>query len=127
METIYDPLRRKQVALTPEESVRQKTIIWLTNKGYSQNLMMSECSFHHSNMLYRADIIVFDKNLMPYILVECKAPDVPLSGTVISQGLRYNKALNVRYIIFTNGSKVRIYSRISDKGVYISIPEEQFI
>lgn len=127
METIYDPLRRKNVALTPEEGVRQKTIAWLINKGFSQNLMMSECSFHHRNLLYRADILIFDKHLMPYVLVECKAPDIPLSETVISQGLRYNKALNVRYIVFTNGVKVRIYSRISDDGVYISISEDQFI
>ena len=95
-QTIYDPLRRKEVAMTPEEEVRQKMIVWLNVRlGFSLNLMMSEYSFKYNGLQYRADIVVFDKNREIKLLVECKAPSVEIDREVIEQGIRYNRSLNV--------------------------------
>ena len=111
-EMIYDPLRRKEVALTPEEWVRQKMIGWLHGKlGFSLNLMMSEYSFKYNGLQYRADIVVFDKERRIKLLVECKAPSVPIDRVVIEQGIRYNKSLSVEYILFTNGLTLCGYRR----------------
>ncbi len=118
--TIFDPLRKIEVACTPEEFVRQKVILWLNReKGISLNLMMSEYQFKYNNLNYRADIVVFDKELKPYILVECKAPDVNLDRKIIEQGVRYNRVLNVKYMIFTNGSSMFFCERKKDSNEYV--------
>ncbi len=111
-ETIFDPLRKREVALTPEERVRQNMILWLQQAlGYSPGRMMSEYSFKYNGLTYRADIVVFDKEGNIETLVECKAPGVKLDQTVIEQGIRYNMTLNVKCIIFTNGSTLCAYKR----------------
>ncbi len=118
-ETIFDPLRKKYVARTPEEVVRQKTIIWLNQKkGYSLNLMMSEYSFRYNGLSFRADIVVFNREMKPEILVECKAPGVVINSAIIDQGIRYNKVLNVKYIIFTNGTSVYCFEKKGDTSDY---------
>ena len=102
--TIYDPLRKKEVAHTPEESVRQDLITWLNKEiGVSMNLMMSEYPFTYNSLNYRADIVVFDLFRQPLILVECKSPKVRITQDVIQQGIRYNRVLKVKYLIFSNG------------------------
>lgn len=112
-ETIYDPLRRKEVALTPEEGVRQRMIGWLHDTlGISLNVMMSEYSFKYNGLQYRADIVVFDKDMSIKVLVECKAPSVAIDRGVIEQGIRYNKSLSVKYILFTNGLSLCGYKRV---------------
>lgn len=109
---IFDPLRRKNVPDTPEERVRQSVIRWLHEEhGVSMELMMSEYSFSWNGRRHRADIIVFDRELKPVILVECKAPDVPLSDDVWHQALRYNRELDVKKIILCNGRQMKIWER----------------
>ncbi|MBQ0006595.1 MAG: type I restriction enzyme HsdR N-terminal domain-containing protein [Alistipes sp.] len=109
---IFDPLRKKNVPDTPEERVRQSVIRWLhEEQGVSMELMMSEYSFLWNGRRHRADIIVFDRELKPIILVECKAPDVPLSDDVWHQALRYNRELDVKKIILCNGRQMKIWER----------------
>ena len=121
-ETIYDPLRRREVALTPEEGVRQKMILWLNGTlGFSLNVMMSEYSFKYNGLQYRADIVVFDKERNIKVLVECKAPSVEIDRDVIEQGIRYNRTLNVKYIFFTNGITLCGYISVGDAGDYEAI------
>lgn len=123
-QTIYDPLRRKEVAMTPEEEVRQKMIVWLNVRlGFSLNLMMSEYSFKYNGLQYRADIVVFDKNREIKLLVECKAPSVEIDREVIEQGIRYNRSLNVKYILFTNGVSLCGYRRIDGSSEYEAISD----
>lgn len=123
-QTIYDPLRRKEVAMTPEEEVRQKMIIWLNVRlGFSLNLMMSEYSFKYNGLQYRADIVVFDKNREIKLLVECKAPSVEIDREVIEQGIRYNRSLNVKYILFTNGVSLCGYRRRDGSSEYEAISD----
>jgi len=112
---IWDPLRRKNVADTPEERVRQSVIRWLhEEQGVSMGLMMSEHSFSWNGRRHRADIVVFDRELKPVTLVECKAPDVALTDEVWDQALRYNRELDVQKIILYNGREMKIWERNSN-------------
>lgn len=111
MSTIFDPLRKKQVALTPEEGVRQAVIAWLRDTvGIPEIRMQSEWSFKYNNLTYRADIVAFDRNLNPEILVECKAPDIAIDATVIEQVIRYVRVLKVKNIVVTNGTATLFFT-----------------
>ena len=110
--TIWDPLRKKEVALTPEERVRQWFIGVLANRmEVPMHMMMSEASFRLGGKQFRADIIVYDRKTAPLIVVECKRPEVELTQEVLDQAIRYNMVLNVRMIIITNGARTFIFER----------------
>ncbi len=119
MEKVFDPLRKIEVALTPEEAVRQSAIRWLHEQlGVPMELMMSEWAFRSGQMQYRADIVVFGRDLKPMMLVECKAPSVKLDREVIEQGIRYNAVLKVRYMVFLNGVKMCFFERVGEGPEY---------
>ena len=104
MQTIWDPLRKKQVALTPEERVRQWCIGVLSKDlGVPMHMMMSEAGFRLGDKQYRADILVYDRQAKPLAVVECKRPEVEIDGAVLDQAIRYNMVLDVSYMIITNG------------------------
>ena len=110
MELIWDPLRRKEVAATPEERVRQWFIIQLRDTfGVPEHLMSSEVSFRFGAKPYRADILVYDRNAAPLLVVECKRPEVALSSAVLEQAMRYNSVLSVRFLAVTNGKMTYLY------------------
>ncbi|MBR1926555.1 MAG: type I restriction enzyme HsdR N-terminal domain-containing protein [Bacteroidales bacterium] len=112
MEKVWDPLRRKMVALTPEEKVRQWFISVLMEKmGVPAHMMMSEVSFKFGDKPFRADILVYGRDTAPILIVECKREDVALDRDVLEQALRYNLALSVRYIIITNGHQTFGFKR----------------
>ena len=114
--TIWDPLRKKEVALTPEERVRQWFIgVLNANMGVPMHMMMSEVGFRLGGKQYRADILVYDRKAQPLAVVECKRPEVELTGEVLDQAVRYNMALDVRYIMITNGAKTFIASKDSGR------------
>ena len=116
---IFDPIRRKMVARTPEEEVRQHLIAWLTSeKKVPQTLMRSEFGFEYNGRRYRADILVFDRALHPLLLVECKAPDVRLDEAVIEQAIRYNRVLQVKFILISNGKTAYLCRWNSARGGY---------
>lgn len=116
---IYDPLRRKNVRRTPEEEVRQATILWLNRElGAPMTLMASEYGFTFNGRQYRADIVVFDRGLQPLLLVECKAPSVTLDRSVIEQAMRYNRVLSVKFILITNGNTSYICRRDQADGEF---------
>lgn len=111
-DTIFDPLRKKEVALTPEERVRQWFIGVMSGvMGVPRHMMMSEASFSYGGKKYRADIVVWNRDASPLAVVECKRPDVSLDRPVLEQALRYNIVLNVSYIIITNGLKTYAFHR----------------
>lgn len=121
-EMIWDPLRKKEVALTPEERVRQWFIGVLQNSlQVPPHMMMSEVGLKYGNgpiqKTYRADILVYDRNLKPMLVTECKRPDVPLTREVMEQALRYNMVLDVKYIVLTNGSNVLFLRKFRDGHV----------
>ena len=117
--TVFDPLRKKHVSLTPEEQVRQHFIHWLnTERGYPLQLMASEYTIKLGNKSFRCDIVAFDNNLIPQIIVECKAPQVKLNNMVLQQVLNYNLVLKVPHLIITNGETTCICSYNSTSGKY---------
>jgi hypothetical protein len=117
--TVFDPLRKKHVSLTPEEQVRQHFIHWLNaERGYPLQLMASEYTIKLGSKSFRCDIVAFDNNLKPQIIVECKAPQVKLSNTVLQQVLNYNLVLKVPHLVITNGESTCICSYNSLMGRY---------
>ena len=101
---IYDSLRKKYVALTPEEWVRQHFVSYLTGwLGYPPGLIRVEAAFRLNSMLRRADILVHDRAGEPVLIVECKAPEVKITQEVFDQIINYNFSYEVRYLVVTNG------------------------
>lgn len=113
--TIWDPLRKKEVTLTPEERVRQWFIGVLQNDmKVPAHMMMSEAGLNLGRKKFRADILIYDKAARPLTVIECKRPEVQLDTAVLEQAIRYNMVLNVKYIIITNGHRTFIFGRTSD-------------
>jgi len=101
---IFDDFRKKFVALTPEEWVRQNFIMYLVNeKDYPGSLIAVEGGLKLYNRIKRTDIVVYNNKGNPVLIVECKAPDVKITQSVFDQIARYNIALKVDYLIVTNG------------------------
>ena len=124
MSEVFDPLRRKWVARTPEEEVRQAVIAWLRDvRHVPAGLMESEHDFVYNRRHYRADILVFNRQLQPHLLVECKAPDVRLNAAVVEQVVRYTRVLAVRYVLVTNGTATRFLERRADGSGYDYLEE----
>ena len=101
---VFDVVRKKFVALTPEEWVRQHFIHFLMDqKQYPAGLVAVEMPVAVNGLKQRADIVVYNRKGRPVVVVECKAPSVPVSKTVFDQAARYNMQLQVDYLIVTNG------------------------
>lgn len=119
--TIWDPLRRKEVALTPEEQVRQWCIGVLAEQmQIPMHMMMSEVGFHLAGKKFRADILVYDRSAKPLMVVECKRSEVPITQDVLDQAIRYNIVLDVKYMLITNGTKTFICRRNEDRFEFIN-------
>lgn len=121
-QTIYDPLRKKEVALTPEEEVRQWFISVLRDGlGVPPHMMMSEVGMvYGAGKVLRADIVVWARGTgKPLMIVECKRPEVTLDSDVTDQALRYNNILDVKYIVITNGTKTFMFRREGDGFVFV--------
>lgn len=102
--TIYDDLRRKAVRLTPEEWVRQHFVHYLLDHlGYPAALMQNEVALRLGQTTKRCDTILYDRQLRPQMILEYKAPHIPLTDKVLQQILRYNLVLRVPYLVLSNG------------------------
>lgn len=101
---VLDPVRRRWVALTPEEEVRQQTILLLHHHfGYPLELMQVEGAITLNGMTRRCDIVVYGTDGQPHIIVECKRPAIPITQRVCDQACRYNTVLQVPILLLTNG------------------------
>ncbi|MBU2651524.1 MAG: type I restriction enzyme HsdR N-terminal domain-containing protein [Bacteroidetes bacterium] len=101
---IFDPVRKKYVALTPEEWVRQNFLQYLIRgKKYPATLLRVEASFRIHGLSLRADILASDPQGQPLMIVECKAPDVKITQEVFDQAARYNMKWQSPYLTVTNG------------------------
>ena len=101
---IYDELRRKFVRLTPEEWVRQHFVHFLLDEGgYPKELMQNEVGLQLGATTKRCDTLLYDRSLRPQMILEYKAPHIPLSEAVLQQIVRYNYALRVPYLVLSNG------------------------
>ena len=101
---VFDPLRRRFVALTPEEEVRQKVLYLLVEQLHvPAGLIAVEYSVKVNGLDKRCDAVVFGKEGSPLMIVECKAPSVKLTEKVLDQAVRYHSALMPRYLMLYNG------------------------
>ena len=104
-EFIFDEFRKRWVILTPEEWVRQNFLQYLTQtKKYPASLIAIEKEIKLGELKKRFDIVVYDGNTKPWMIVECKEMNVKLDKSVLDQVLRYNTTLNVPYLVITNGN-----------------------
>jgi len=101
---IFDIIRKKFVALTPEEWVRQHAVRFLIEERQVPSGRMNvEVALETLHLSRRADIVVFDNSGEPAAIVECKAPTVKITQDAFDQIARYNMALKASYLIVTNG------------------------
>ena len=107
---VFDPLRRRYVALTPEEEVRQKMLCLLVEHlQVPAGLVAVEYSVKVNGLDKRADAVVFGADGQPLMVVECKAAAVTLTAVVLEQALRYHAALHPKYLLLTNGATTYCY------------------
>lgn len=104
-ELIFDEIRKKWIVLTPEEWVRQNFLQYLIQiKKYPASLIAVEKEIKLGELKKRFDIVVYDTNTKPWMIIECKEMNVPLDKSVLDQVLRYNISLSVPYLVITNGN-----------------------
>ncbi|MES2811762.1 MAG: type I restriction enzyme HsdR N-terminal domain-containing protein [Bacteroidota bacterium] len=102
--SIFDEIRKKFVILTPEEWVRQNVVRFLMEeKKYSKSYINVEKLIKINGLSKRYDIVVFQPNGKLFLLIECKAPEVPISQNTFDQIARYNMVLDAEYLMVTNG------------------------
>jgi hypothetical protein len=101
---IFDFLRRKYVALTPEEWVRQHFTHYLVEqKGYPRGLMANEMELRLGEKRLRCDTLLYNRSLQPQMIIEYKAPTIQLQQRVFDQITAYNMLLHVDYLVVSNG------------------------
>ena len=102
--TIFDTLRRRYVALTPEEWVRQHFVHYLIEHlGYPAGLLANEVQLQVGDKHLRCDTLLYNRDLQPQMIIEYKAPSVTLTQRVFDQITAYNLLLHVPYLIVSNG------------------------
>ncbi|WP_266368189.1 type I restriction enzyme HsdR N-terminal domain-containing protein [Tellurirhabdus rosea] len=101
---IFDVLRKKYVRITPEEWVRQHVVhLLISQYGYPKPLLRAEGGLTLNSLQKRTDVMAFDREGRPFLLVECKAPHIPLTQQVFDQAARYNHVHRAPYLLVTNG------------------------
>jgi len=101
---LYDEVRKKWLVLQPEEMVRQLIVYYLLEeKGYNRNRISMEKGLKVNTLHRRFDLLVYDMNMQPFLLIECKAPQVAVSQEVFHQVAAYNSSLKVPYVMVSNG------------------------
>jgi hypothetical protein len=102
---IFCSIRNKYMVITPEEIVRQLILIYLMeDRQYPKNKIAVEKQLIVNGRKKRFDILVMNENIEPLVLVECKAPKVPISQMTFNQAAQYNLTLNADLFIITNGN-----------------------
>lgn len=101
---IWDAIRKKYLALQPEEWVRQHLVQFLIKeRHFPKSLIALEKGLTVNKMFRRTDVVAYTKNGQPCMIAECKAPQVKIKQATFEQIARYNLALKVPYLIVTNG------------------------
>lgn len=121
---IFDNLRKKYFVLTPEEWVRQHFVQYLIDeKKYPVSLIALEKQLTINNRKKRTDILIFNTDGNPDIIVECKAPQIKITQATFDQIARYNLKLKANYLIVTNGLE-HFYCKMDfEKETYIFLQD----
>ena len=109
---IFDAIRKIWLLLTEEEWVRQNFVSYLTLQlKYPATVIAIEKEIVLNDLKKRFDILVYDENHNPWMLIECKEPKVKLNEDVLQQVLRYNISVPVKYIVITNGNSTVLWKK----------------
>ncbi len=101
---VLDPIRKKYLVLQPEELVRQLVLLYLLHeKNYNKNRIRTEQGLKVNSLNKRCDILIYDQNIKPVFLIECKSSKVKISQETFDQIAQYNLPLQVQYLLVTNG------------------------
>ena len=121
---IFDEIRKKYMVLTPEEWVRQHFVRFLIDeKKYPISLIAIEKQLTINNLKKRSDILVFNAEGIPDVIVECKAPSIKITQDTFDQIARYNLKLQANYLVVTNGLE-HFYCKMDyEKETYIFLKE----
>jgi hypothetical protein len=104
-EFLFDALRKKWLLLTPEEWVRQNFVQYLIQvMDYPSSLIALEKEIMLGALKKRFDILIYNNNHQPWMIVECKGADIKLNGETLQQALRYNISVPVEFLLITNGN-----------------------
>ena len=115
-EYIFDTFRKQWILLTPEEWVRQNFLNYLIEtKKYPPALIAIEKEIKLNGLKKRFDILVYQSNMQPWMVIECKEMDVPLTNKVIEQVLNYNIILQTQFAVITNGVNTCAYQLSNGK------------
>ena len=121
---IFDTIRKIWLLLTEEEWVRQNFVNYLTTQlNYPSTVIALEKEILLNDLKKRFDILVYNKEHRPWMLVECKEPKVNLSEDVLQQVLRYNISVPVEYIVITNGKSTIGWKKEKELRLLNELPE----
>jgi predicted type IV restriction endonuclease len=123
-------IRKKELKLTPEEWVRQHIIHYLVHhRGFPQGLLSSEFSIVVNDLQRRCDLVVFNREGTPLLIVECKAPEVILDQNVFIQIAQYNFKMGVEYLLISNGIDhviMKVDTRTGEINYLDDLPQDLF-
>ena len=104
--SIFDIIRKKYIVLTPEEWVRQSMVHFLIEQlGYPKSLIKVESGLKYNQLSKRSDILIYDRDASPFLLIECKTYQFPLKQDALQQLSTYNNTIGAPFIALTNGLK----------------------
>ncbi|MBS1771633.1 MAG: type I restriction enzyme HsdR N-terminal domain-containing protein [Bacteroidetes bacterium] len=104
---VFDPVRKKWLVLTPEEHVRQYLLQYLINTlQYPASLIAVEKQINFGTLSKRYDVVVYNRNHQPWLLAECKAPEVTITEATLNQLLQYHNTLQCNYWVLYNGHQL---------------------
>ena len=122
--TIFDFLRRRYVALTPEEWVRQHFTHFLVgHKGYPKGLLANEVELTIGDKSLRCDSVLYDRELRPRMIIEYKSPHIKLTQKVFQQIATYNFLLHVDYLVVSNGMEHHCVKMDYDNQKYLFLDD----
>ncbi len=102
--TVFDPIRKKWFLLSPEEHVRQYIILYIIKVlKYPISKIAIEKNIKVGTLNKRFDIVVYNNNHAPWLLIECKAPKIPITEKTLFQLLSYQSKINCKYWFLSNG------------------------
>lgn len=108
---IFDVIRKKYILLLPEEWVRQHFIHYLLMHNYPKSLIRVEGGLVFNQLKKRADIVIFNRAGNPWMIIECKSPEIPISDETLFQAAVYNKTLQASMLVVTNGLN-HLYAKV---------------
>ena len=121
---LFDPVRKKWIVENPEELVRQCLILWLNiNQSIPFSRMAVEKQIQILGLTKRYDLVIYNKSALPYILVECKSPQISIHQKMFDQAAVYNMKLQAPFLGICNGLEFKICEIDFEKRIYHFVKE----